>query len=432
MASTNPPSGHSSQRTLAAIVFTDVVSFSARMQRDEMGTLTLLQRDFAEMRRVCEAHEGAVLKTTGDGLLMTFSSAVHAVACALAMQRQFAAEAKGHPAGDALQHRIGIHLGDVLVQNQDVMGDGVNIAARLQAEAEPGGICISQTVYDVVKNKLELHVLSIGARDLKNISETIPVYRLLMEAHSLGTTTGPKSGATMPSFTPVAKRRTPTWIIAGGVAAVLGAVVATSVLVRRPSPKPDAPATVVAAAIAPVTAEEETDREIATRVEIFQQLRTQYLDKYDFEGMARAMREKNDSPASRVGQQPMMMRSAEQMAAMKDWLLVSLRRFGRPRPLVVPDFSGDAAKETKDFLTPDKRVVFLENGTPQPPRELSELKAATLGAIIVAAVREVKPPAPREAFMGAMTFAKVYSLPLMQDALTKIRPRMDREPGKKK
>src|SRR5476649_191842 len=183
-----PPPGSvpsPSQRTLAAIVFTDVVGFSARMQRDEMGTLKQLQRDFTEMRRLSAEHEGAVLKTTGDGLLVTFSSAVHAVACALAMQRQFAAEAKEPLASGGLQHRIGIHLGDILVQDQDVMGDGVNIASRLQAEAEPGGICISQTVYDVVKNKLEMNVVSLGARELKNITHAMPVYQLLLEAQAL-------------------------------------------------------------------------------------------------------------------------------------------------------------------------------------------------------------------------------------------------------
>ncbi len=434
MASTTQPSGHSSQRTLAAIVFTDVVGFSARMQRDEMNTLTLLQRDFAEMRRVCQAHEGAVLKTTGDGLLMTFSSAVHAVACALAMQRQFAADAKGHPEGEALQHRIGIHLGDVLVQDQDVMGDGVNIAARLQAEAEPGGICISQTVYDVVKNKLELHVLSIGARDLKNISETIPVYRLLMDAHALGVTTGPAS-VTKPPMAPAPQRR-PTLLLAGGATALLAAAVTIVLLVRR-APTPTvapapSPAPVAATTPAPAhSPEEETDREIAVRMEVIQQLRAQYLDKYDFDGLTRAMREKNDGPASRLGQQPMMVRSAEQMATMKDWLMVSLRNFGRMRPLVVADPSGDATKQMKVFLAPDKRVIFLESGTPQP-RELGEIKPAVLGAIIVSAVRQIKPPPPREVFLGAMNFAKIYNLPPMQEALGQPRPRMDKEPGKRK
>src|ERR1019366_8950737 len=195
------------QRTLAAIVFTDVVSFSARMHSDEVGTLRLLQRDFAEMRRLCADFEGQVLKTTGDGLLLTFTSAVQAVACALAMQRQFAAEAKGQPSqGGALQHRIGIHLGDVLVQDQDVMGDGVNIASRLQAEAEPGGICISQTVYDVVKNKLEMNVVSLGARELKNITHAMPVYQLLLDAQAMDASGKRRSRASARGAAPVRRK----------------------------------------------------------------------------------------------------------------------------------------------------------------------------------------------------------------------------------
>ena len=221
-----------------------------------------------------------------------------------------------------------------------------------------------------------------------------------------------------------------TLTCAGVVAVALGASIVTSVIVRRQSNKPDLAATALATTTA--TPEEETDRDLATRVEVLQQLRAQYLDKYDFDGLAHAMREKGDSPASRLGQQPMMIRSAEQMAAMKDWLIPSLRRFGRMRPLVAADLSGDTTKEIKVFLTVDKRLILLENGTPQPPLELSELKPAVLGAIIVSAVREVKPPASRDVFMGAMSFAKICSLPLMQDALTKIRPRVDRDPGKKK
>ena len=184
MESNTPLQLKPGQRALAAIVFTDVVSFSALMQRDEVGTLRRLERDFATMRAMCAQHEGAVLKTTGDGLLLYFNSAVQAVACALALQRHFAEQKKALPDGEALTHRLGIHLGDVFIGEQDVMGDGVNIAARIQSEAEPGGICISQTVYDVVKNKLTLHVTNLGPRELKNISQSIPIYRLLLEARA--------------------------------------------------------------------------------------------------------------------------------------------------------------------------------------------------------------------------------------------------------
>ena len=182
MDTTPPISVRQGQRALAAIIFTDVVGFSARMQADEETSLRLLERDFAVMREMCAHHEGSVLKTTGDGLLLYFTSAVQAVACALAMQRHFAEEARRLPATEMLAHRLGIHLGDVFVSEQDVMGDGVNIASRLQAEAAPGGICISQTVYDVVKNKLALQVINLGPRDLKNIAQAVPVYRILLEA----------------------------------------------------------------------------------------------------------------------------------------------------------------------------------------------------------------------------------------------------------
>lgn len=166
------------QRTLAAVVFTDGVGFSARMCADEDRALDLIRQDLKRMRSICNKFEGRVLKSTGDGLLMYFASAVKAVECAVEIQRVLAEAAAEMPAGDALKHRIGIHLGDMFITETDVMGNGVNIAARLQAEAEPGGICISQTVYDVVKGCLHLETTALGPRELKNISEVIPVYKV--------------------------------------------------------------------------------------------------------------------------------------------------------------------------------------------------------------------------------------------------------------
>jgi WD40 repeat protein/class 3 adenylate cyclase len=168
------------RRTLAAIVFTDAVAFSARMNANENQTLRLLQRDLGMMYQACEQFEGNVLKSTGDGLLMYFTSAIQAVACALEIQESLARTADNLSPQDCLSHRIGIHLGDVVFRDGDVMGNGVNIAARLQYEAEPGGICISQTVYDVVKNALTLKVNFLGPKELKNISEAVPVYQILL------------------------------------------------------------------------------------------------------------------------------------------------------------------------------------------------------------------------------------------------------------
>jgi hypothetical protein len=417
------------------------------MHSDEVGTLKLLQRDFAEMQRLCTDYEGEVLKTTGDGLLLTFTSAVQAVACALAMQRQFAAEAKDQVAGGALQHRIGIHLGDVLVQDKDVMGDGVNVAARLQAEAEPGGICISQTVYDVVKNKLEMKAISLGPRDLKNIAQAMPVYRLLLEAQALD----PSSKEARP---PISRARNALNLL--GIAAVLAVVAAVVVFtIRSPSshsdvapvgkpadasqstspyPPPPAAAATAQAAHAQAPAAGGNDlasslsSESATRRDVMQQMHALYLDKYDFGGLVLALRDKGESPNAPLGLQQTL-RSAEQLVRMKGWLDVALGRYGAQRPLAVHDLSGDTAKDVGVYLVADGRVVFLANGT-QRARDWAELKPAEFGAVIVSALREAKEN-PRAVSFGAQAFARLYALPRMTEALASIRVRREKDAGAK-
>jgi len=170
-------------RTLATVLFTDCVGFSARMSMNEEHTLDLIRRDLKLMTKICEEFEGRVLKSTGDGLLMCFSSAVKAVECAIAIQQAISELIRTLPPSDALMHRIGIHLADMYITSTDVMGNGVNIAARLQTEADPGGICISQTVYDVAKHGLQLSTEYLGPRELKNIREVVPAYRILLDYH---------------------------------------------------------------------------------------------------------------------------------------------------------------------------------------------------------------------------------------------------------
>jgi class 3 adenylate cyclase len=423
--STEPPApGRApSQRTLAAIVFTDVVSFSARMHTDEVGTLKLLQRDFAEMRRICADHEGAVLKTTGDGLLLTFTSAVQAVACALAMQRQFAQEAKDSAGSSALQHRIGIHLGDVLVQDQDVMGDGVNIASRIQSEAEPGGICISQTVYDVVKNKLQMQVVSLGPRDLKNIAQAMPVYRLLLQAQALDPSAKPGVQAARPA------RRAP--LLAVIVVAVLVAGAAGFALLRRkpapaaaPAPAPISPAAAApapsptpppAAASAPASLANELENEASSRKDFMEDLHARYLDKYDFNGLVLELRDKGESPSAPVAVKRLL-RSAEQLVRLKAWLDTALLRHSQQNPLVVHELSGDGAKDSRVYLAADQRLVFLEAGSPVA-KDWAELKPAVVGAIVVSAIHSSR-ELPRVAIPGAQAFARLYGLPLMAKALS--------------
>jgi class 3 adenylate cyclase len=164
------------QRVLAAVVFTDTVGFTKRTGENEEEALGLLHADFAIMRDVAERFEGEVKKSTGDGLLIVFPSAIQAVSGAVEMQRRLGEVAKGNPR--SLRHRIGIHLGDVLLSSDDVIGNGVNVANRLQGEAQPGAICMSQTVYDMVKSKLPIQAKPLGERQLRNVATTVHVYEI--------------------------------------------------------------------------------------------------------------------------------------------------------------------------------------------------------------------------------------------------------------
>lgn len=157
-------------------MFTDVVGFSTHVGEREDRALSAMQRDFALMFELIEHSGGKVLKTLGDGLLAHFGSAVNAVDCAQEIQIRLTQASAGRTDELNLLHRIGIHLGDVFLTEGDVHGNGVNIAARLQTQATPGGICISQTVFDVVKNKLALQVNFLGTQELHHIRESIPMY----------------------------------------------------------------------------------------------------------------------------------------------------------------------------------------------------------------------------------------------------------------
>ena len=161
------------QRALLTVVLTDAVGFSAKAGHDEESALRELNADFAIMRAAVEAHGGHVIKTTGDGLLMTFEIPGQAVDCTLDIQTQFASRGP-----DAFQHRMGVHLCEVVLEENDVHGDGVNLAARLEAEATPGSIAISQTVYDIVKSRLGVEPRALGSRPLKNISDPVTIFEL--------------------------------------------------------------------------------------------------------------------------------------------------------------------------------------------------------------------------------------------------------------
>ncbi len=161
------------QRILAAIVITDAVGFSARAGVDEETALRELQSDFAIMRASVELRNGVVLKSTGDGLLIKFDSAWDAVDSALDIQTQFASRPD-----EKFKHRMGVHLCDIVLDANDAHGDGVNLAARLQEQAAPGGIILSKTILEIVKSRLSIQPISLGKVQLKNIPERTEIFQI--------------------------------------------------------------------------------------------------------------------------------------------------------------------------------------------------------------------------------------------------------------
>ncbi len=166
-------------RRLQAIVFTDVVSYSALMQADEGKTIQKVRADLARMHAAGKEQGGMLINTMGDGMLMIFPSAIQAVRFSLAMQRAFTIGSDA----ESLRHRFGIHIADVaLLQDGGIAGDGVNIASRLESKAPNGGICISSLVHFLVKGKLQLPPGEMEQVPLKNIAEPVAVYKYTPEA----------------------------------------------------------------------------------------------------------------------------------------------------------------------------------------------------------------------------------------------------------
>ena len=173
--------GQRVERRLAAILAADVAGYSRMMGQDEAGTLARLKALRRELvdPKIAE-HRGRIVKTTGDGLLVEFPSVVEAVSCALAVQRAIVERNVAISEEKRIAFRIGVNLGDIIVEDGDIHGDGVNIAARLEGIAEPGGICISDDAYRQVHGKVDAKFADLGEQNLRNISRPIRVHRALL------------------------------------------------------------------------------------------------------------------------------------------------------------------------------------------------------------------------------------------------------------
>jgi adenylate cyclase len=171
------------ERKLAAIFAADIAGYSRLMARDEVGTLARLKACRVIVDELIASHRGRIFNTAGDSVVADFASAVEAVQCAVAVQTAIATENAGGTAGDdeLMLFRIGVHVGDVMVDGENLLGDGVNIAARLEALAEPGAICVSAAARDYIGNKLPIAFDDLGLQQVKNIAQAVRVYRVQME-----------------------------------------------------------------------------------------------------------------------------------------------------------------------------------------------------------------------------------------------------------
>jgi adenylate cyclase len=220
------------ERKLAAILAADVAGYSRLMGLDEEGTLAQLR---AHRRALVDPkireHRGRIVKTTGDGMLVEFASVVDAVRCAVGVQRGMAERNAGVPPQRRIEFRVGINLGDIIVQDNDIFGDGVNVAARLEALAEAGGICVSGAAHDQVRDKLGLTFEDIGEQAVKNIARPIRTYRVRFEGAEFATSS-PRAEAPE-------RRRLAAWTAACMV--LLVSVTGAAWYSTRPAVTPGAP-----------------------------------------------------------------------------------------------------------------------------------------------------------------------------------------------
>jgi len=167
------------KRRLTTVLCADVSGYSRLMEADETGTMETLRRSRTAMAGLVERHDGRIVNTWGDAVIAEFASVVEAVQCAVEIQQEISNQKPEPPNGNRMQFRIGINLGDVMVEGSDIYGDGVNIASRLQELAEPGGIVVSSSVYDQVYNKLPVGFDCLGQQQMKNVAPVMS-YRVAM------------------------------------------------------------------------------------------------------------------------------------------------------------------------------------------------------------------------------------------------------------
>jgi hypothetical protein len=363
-----------------------------------------------------------VIKSTGDGLLLYFTSAVQAVEWALKTQRHFADQATSLPATELLQHRIGIHVGEIIIRGGDVMGDGVNVAARVQTEARAGGICISQVVYGVVKNKLKLDVIRLEARKLKNIAESVQMYHVLLEAPSIKTAAPmvPKVEMPAPKKPGLSARAliltTAAVLLVGGAVVFIvkaqrahkqelqGSEMVKNALGEALRAEQNQPTVTVTQAPAPPSPG--TTEPVAAPPQ-------PAAPKIDFIKLTTLRPAGNTTPAEK---EAMTMATAA-LQPLNAWLPGALSRWTKGRPLAVRPLSASQQQAWTVFTDSSHQLYFAEGGAYRK-REWSDLKPDVQGAIIVSLFTNSS-PLSRDVVRGAEAFAYLYGLPELAEKLVR-------------
>ncbi len=373
------------RRALAAIVFTDVVGFSRHSAGDEARTFAAMNRDFALFTRVCGEFSGRVANTAGDSMLMVFGSAVEAMQAALAIQAHLHAQAKAGAPGETLEHRIGVHIGDVILNGTNVFGDGVNVASRIQEICRPGAIAYSRAVSEIVQGKVETHGIYLGPRRAKNIGDAIPIWeippiatqeRARMEAAMVLPMMSPSHDDGLTGRRSVVVLTLAALVLAGGVAIVLAvrasSAKTTSPPVVRSRPKitprrerpaePSATNSPETATNAPVpeasgaNAVAEAERQTADLRNRFQEMKA----RYDFDGILALLATVRDGPmsaqtAALVG--PLMDRYRI-LSALRQWADAEVRAVPAVGPL---DLGGGEVLDTSS----GEPMIRGNDGPPQ-------------------------------------------------------------------
>jgi len=271
------------QRRLAAIVSADVAGYSRLMGKDESGTLEALTAHRRELidPKIAE-YGGRIVKTTGDGLLLEFPSVVEAVRCAVELQRGMVERNAGIPADERIEFRVGVNVGDIIIQDDDIFGDGVNVAARLQTLADPGEICASKVVRDQVLDKLSFVFENQGSQQVKNIARPIEVYRVDFGRNAAGT------GLERPQRLARDLRR--RWLTPGRVAIAISLAVVVALggyaAFRTPTKEPSVVATTTSATQAASPLEVSKPEENSVAVLPFANLSDDKANEYFSDGIS--------------------------------------------------------------------------------------------------------------------------------------------------